>query len=128
MGSKAILCSHWADGCKGTIELAHEVVKLIESGKAKYKPLYADELPLVEKVRTIAKEIYRADDIASIRPSSRSRSSKPGFGHYPVCIAKTQYSFSTDPSQGCADGPWVPMRDVRLRPEPSSSWSSAATS
>ena len=117
VGSKAILCSHWADGSKGTIELAHEVVKMAESGKAKYKPLYADELPLVEKVRTIAKEIYRADDI-SLDPKAKELFKEfqdAGFGNYPVCIAKTQYSFSTDPNaKGAPTGHVLNVRDVRL--------------
>jgi formate--tetrahydrofolate ligase len=117
VGSKAILCSHWADGSKGTIELSHEVVKIAESGKAKYKPLYADELPLVEKVRTIAKEIYRADDIALDGKAKDlfKEFQDGGFGNYPVCIAKTQYSFSTDPNaKGAPTGHILNVRDVRL--------------
>jgi formate--tetrahydrofolate ligase len=117
VGSKAILCTHWADGSKGTIELANEVVKMAESGKAAYKPLYADELPLVEKVRTIAKEIYRASDIsldAKVRDLFKEFQDA-GFGNYPVCIAKTQYSFSTDPNaKGAPTGHVLPVRDVRL--------------
>jgi formate--tetrahydrofolate ligase len=117
VGSKAILCSHWADGSKGTIELANEVVKLAESGKAKYKPLYADELSLVDKVRTIAKEIYRAEDI-SLDPKAKELFKEfqdAGFGHYPVCIAKTQYSFTTDPNaKGAPTGHVLNVRDVRL--------------
>jgi formate--tetrahydrofolate ligase len=117
VGSKAILCSHWADGSKGTTELAHEVVKIAESGKARYKPLYADELPLVEKVRTIAKEIYRADDIALDGKAKDlfKEFQDGGFGNYPVCIAKTQYSFSTDPNaKGAPTGHILNVRDVRL--------------
>ena len=102
---------------KGTIELAHEVVKIAESGKAKYKPLYADELPLVEKVRTIAKEIYRADDISmdgKVKDLFKEFQDA-GFGNYPVCIAKTQYSFSTDPNaKGAPTGHTLNVRDVRL--------------
>jgi formate--tetrahydrofolate ligase len=117
VGSKAILCSHWADGSKGTIELSHEVVKIAESGKAKYKPLYADELPLVEKVRTIAKEIYRAEDISfdgKVKDLFKEFQ-EGGFGNYPVCIAKTQYSFSTDPNaKGAPTGHILNVRDVRL--------------
>jgi formate--tetrahydrofolate ligase len=117
VGSKAILCSHWADGSKGTIELSHEVVRIAESGKAKYKPLYADELPLVEKVRTIAKEIYRAEDISfdgKVKDLFKEFQDG-GFGNYPVCIAKTQYSFSTDPNaKGAPTGHILNVRDVRL--------------
>jgi len=117
VGSKAILCSHWADGSKGTTELAHEVVKLAESGKAAYKPLYADELPLWDKVKTIAQQIYRASDITGdqkVRDLFKEFQ-EAGFGHYPVCIAKTQYSFSTDPAlKGAPTGHVLNVRDVRL--------------
>jgi formate--tetrahydrofolate ligase len=117
VGSKAILCTHWADGSKGTIELAHEVVKIAESGKAAYKPLYADDLPLVEKVRTIAREIYRAGDISMDSKVKElfKEFQDAGFGNYPVCIAKTQYSFSTDPNaKGAPTGHTLNVRDVRL--------------
>jgi len=117
VGSKAILCSHWADGSKGTIELAHEVVRMAESGKAAYKPLYADELPLWDKVKSIAQNIYRASDITGdqkVRDLFKEYQDA-GFGHYPVCIAKTQYSFSTDPSlKGAPTGHVLNVRDVRL--------------
>jgi formate--tetrahydrofolate ligase len=117
VGSKAILCTHWANGSKGTIELANEVVRIAESGKAAYKPLYADELPLVEKVRTIAKEIYRASDISLDGKAKElfKEFQDAGFGNYPVCIAKTQYSFSTDPNaKGAPTGHVLNVRDVRL--------------
>jgi formate--tetrahydrofolate ligase len=117
VGSKAILCSHWADGSKGTEELAHEIVKLAESGKAAYKPLYTDEVPLWEKVKTIAQQIYRASDITGdqkVRDLFKEFT-EAGFGHYPVCIAKTQYSFSTDPAlKGAPTGHVLNVRDVRL--------------
>jgi formate--tetrahydrofolate ligase len=117
VGSKAILCSHWADGSKGTIELANEVVKLAEGGKAAYKPLYPDEMPLWDKVRTIAQQIYRASDITGdqkVRDLFKEFT-EAGFGHYPVCIAKTQYSFSTDPAlKGAPTGHVLNVRDVRL--------------
>jgi formate--tetrahydrofolate ligase len=117
VGSKAILCSHWADGSKGTIELANEVVKMAESGKAAYKPLYADDLPLVDKVRKIAQEIYRATDISMEQKVKDlfKEFQDAGFGNYPVCIAKTQYSFSTDPNaKGAPTGHTLNVRDVRL--------------
>ena len=117
VGSKAILCSHWADGSKGTEELAHEVVRLAEGGTSAFKPLYADELPLVDKVRTIAQSIYRASDI-SLDGKARELFKEfqdAGFGHYPVCIAKTQYSFSTDPNaKGAPVDHVLNVRDVRL--------------
>ncbi len=117
MGAKAILCSHWADGSKGTIELAHEVVRLAESGKANFKPLYADELPLVDKVRAIAQNIYRASDISMDQKVKDlfKEFQDGGFGHYPVCIAKTQYSFSTDPNaKGAPNDHVLNVRDLRL--------------
>ena len=117
VGSKAILCSHWADGSKGTEELAHEVVRLAEGGTSAFKPLYADELSLVDKVRTIAQSIYRASDI-SLDGKARELFKEfqdAGFGHYPVCIAKTQYSFSTDPNAtGAPVDHVLNVRDVRL--------------
>ena len=117
VGSKAILCSHWADGSKGTEELAHEVVRLAEGGTSAFKPLYADELPLVDKVRTIAQSIYRASDI-SLDGKARELFKEfqdAGFGHYPVCIAKTQYSFSTDPNaKGAPVDHVLNVRAVRL--------------
>ncbi|MCX7037484.1 MAG: formate--tetrahydrofolate ligase [Proteobacteria bacterium] len=117
IGTKAILCSHWAEGSKGTLELAHEVVRLAEGGTAKFKPLYESELPLVDKVRTIAQQIYRASDIsmdAKVRDLFKEFQDA-GFGHYPVCIAKTQYSFSTDPNaKGAPTDHVLNVRDVRL--------------
>jgi formate--tetrahydrofolate ligase len=117
IGVKAILCSHWADGSKGTIELANEVVSMAESGKAAFKPLYADEVPLLEKVRTIARKLYGASDVTAdqkVRDLFKDFTDG-GFGHYPVCIAKTQYSFSTDPAlKGAPVGHVLNIRDVRL--------------
>jgi len=117
IGTKAILCSHWAEGSKGTLELAHEVVRLAEGGTATFKPLYELELPLVDKVRTIAQQIYRASDISmdgKVRDLFKEFQDA-GFGHYPVCIAKTQYSFSTDPSaKGAPTDHVLNVRDVRL--------------
>jgi formate--tetrahydrofolate ligase len=117
IGTKAILCSHWAEGSKGTLELAHEVVRLAEGGTAQFKPLYESELPLVDKVRTIAQQIYRASDISmdgKVRDLFKEFQDA-GFGHYPVCIAKTQYSFSTDPNaKGAPTDHVLNVRDVRL--------------
>ena len=97
---KAVECTHWSDGGAGTEELAHEVVALVDGGHANFAPLYADEMPIWDKVRTIATRLYRADDIIAdqkIRNQIRDLQEN-GYGHFPVCIAKTQYSFSTDPN------------------------------
>jgi formate--tetrahydrofolate ligase len=117
MGTKAFLCTHWADGGKGTEALAHHVVKVIDEGKANFKPLYPENMKLRDKVKTIATEIYRAADIscdASIETQFRDFEAA-GFGHFPVCMAKTQYSFSTDPNKrGAPTGHIVPIRELRL--------------
>ena len=117
MGTKAFLCTHWADGGKGTEALAHHVVKVIDEGKANFKPLYPDDMKLRDKVKTIATEIYRAADI-SCEPSVETQFKDleaAGFGHLPVCMAKTQYSFSTDASKrGAPTGHIVPVRELRL--------------
>ncbi|MGC4028347.1 MAG: formate--tetrahydrofolate ligase [Steroidobacteraceae bacterium] len=117
LGVEAVLCSHWAEGSKGAVALAHAVVKIAESGQASYRPLYPDDMPLVEKVRTIAREIYRAQDISLDRRAREhlQQFQEEGFGNYPVCIAKTQYSFSTDPAaRGAPTGHTLNVRDVRL--------------
>ena len=117
MGTKAFLCTHWADGGKGTEDLAHHVVKVIDEGKANFKPLYPAEMKLRDKVKTIATEIYRAADIAcdaSVEAQFKDFEAA-GFGHFPVCMAKTQYSFSTDPGKrGAPTGHIVPIRELRL--------------
>jgi len=117
MGVKAIRCEHWAKGSAGTTELAEEVVSICEADAAQFAPLYEDSLPLFEKIRTIATRIYRADDVAAdmkIRNQLRDWEAA-GFGNLPVCMAKTQYSFSTDPNlRGAPTGHMVPIREVRL--------------
>lgn len=117
VGVKAILCKHWEKGSAGTTDLAHEVVALCESDTAQFAPLYSDDMPLFEKIKTVATRIYRADDIAAdvkIRTQLREWEAA-GFGHLPVCMAKTQYSFSTDPNlRGAPTGHIVPIREVRL--------------
>ena len=116
-GSEAILCKHWADGSKGSAELAKKVVEIVEGGTAEYKPLYPDDMPLFEKMETIAKEIYRADEVladAKIRNQLKEWENQ-GYGHLPVCMAKTQYSFTTDPTRrGAPTGHSLPIREVRL--------------
>jgi len=117
LGVTAVLAEHWAKGGAGAADLAKEVVRTIETKKAQFKFLYPDDMPLVEKVRTIAREIYRADDIDVPKPikAQFTELEKAGFGHYPICMAKTQYSFSTDPNlKGAPTGFTVPVRELRL--------------
>ncbi len=117
LGVKAILCTHWANGGEGTKELASHVVELIEKEKSDFKYLYKDNLPLFKKVEKIAKEIYHASEVVAdtkIRDQLRSFE-KSGYGNLPVCIAKTQFSFSTDPDlKGAPSGHVLPIREVRL--------------
>jgi formate--tetrahydrofolate ligase len=116
-GVKAHLCRHWAEGGKGAEALARDVVSLADSGKAKFKPLYPDAMPLVDKIRTVAREIYRAKDVDISGAAQRKlqQFEKDGYGALPVCMAKTQYSFSANPDlRGAPDGFTLPVRDVRL--------------
>ena len=117
LGSEAILCKHWADGSKGTKELATRIAEIADSGTSQFSPLYADEMPLFEKIETVAKRIYRADEVLAdkkIRDQLRQWESA-GYGNLPVCMAKTQYSFSTDQNlRGAPTGHSVPVREVRL--------------
>jgi formate--tetrahydrofolate ligase len=116
-GVHAVPSTHWAEGGKGAEALAEAVVQLCEHGGAQFRMLYSDEVPIWEKARRIAREIYGADDIIAdkkIRDQIHELDDK-GYGHYPVCMAKTQYSFSTDPNLlGAPTGHVVPIREVRL--------------
>jgi formate--tetrahydrofolate ligase len=116
-GSEAILCQHWAKGSEGTEELATRVAQIADSGVSQFAPLYRDDLPLFDKIERVAKSIYRADEVLAdkkIRNQLREWE-EAGFGHLPVCMAKTQYSFSTDPNlRGAPTGHSVPVREVRL--------------
>ncbi|MBO0754930.1 MAG: formate--tetrahydrofolate ligase [Bradyrhizobiaceae bacterium] len=117
LGVEAFMADHWAEGGKGAADVARAVVKVVESGKSKLKLLYPDEMPLLEKIRTIAKEIYRARDIAVEKPvrDQLANFEAMGYGKLPVCIAKTQYSFSTNPdAKGAPLDHIVPVREVRL--------------
>ena len=117
LGVDAIVCSHWADGGAGTEELAHKVVELADSGSAKFAPLYPDDMTLWDKTKTIAQNIYGADDItADQRVTDQFKQYQEfGFGHFPICMAKTQYSFSSDPAlKGVPSGFTVPIREIRL--------------
>jgi len=117
LGVEAVQCDHWALGSAGTEELAKTVVRTIEAKPANFKPLYPDDMKLWDKVSTIARELYGASEIvadSAIRKQF-AELQEGGFGHYPVCIAKTQYSFSTDPNlKGAPSGHVVPVREVRL--------------
>ncbi|PRD37744.1 formate--tetrahydrofolate ligase [Gemmobacter lutimaris] len=116
-GAEAILCKHWAQGSAGIEDLAKKVVQLAESGAANFSPLYPDEMPLFQKIETIAKRIYHADEVLadkSIRDQLKTWEAA-GYGHLPICMAKTQYSFTTDPNlRGAPTGHSVPVREVRL--------------
>ncbi|MBR9862273.1 MAG: formate--tetrahydrofolate ligase [Rhodobacteraceae bacterium] len=116
-GSEAIVSQHWEFGSKGSEALATRVAEIAESGASQFAPLYGDEMPLFEKIETIAKRIYRADEVLAdkkIRDQLRLWEEQ-GYGNLPVCMAKTQYSFSTDPNlRGAPTGHSVPVREVRL--------------
>jgi formate--tetrahydrofolate ligase len=117
MGVEAILCTHWSDGAAGAVPLAEAVMRRIAAGEARFAPLYPDAMPLADKIRTIAREIYRARDVAIPESvlAKLARFESQGFGHVPVCIAKTQYSFSADPTaMGAPEGHVLPVREVRL--------------
>src|SRR5438034_1097615 len=117
LGVEALIADHWAEGGAGAADVARAVVKVAESGKSKLKLLYPDDMPLIEKIRTIAKEIYRAADIDVHKPvrDQLAQFEQMGYGHLPVCMAKTQYSFSTNPdSKGAPKDHIVTVREVRL--------------
>ena len=115
-GARAILCRHWADGGAGAAELAEHVAGLCEGG-ATLTPLYPDDMPLADKIETIATRIYRADGVeigAKIR-AQLTEWEQAGHGNLPICMAKTQYSFTTDPTRrGAPTGFTIPVREVRL--------------
>jgi formate--tetrahydrofolate ligase len=116
-GSEAILCQHWAKGSDGIKDLSERVVEMVEGGTAQFAPLYPDEMPLFEKIETVAKRIYRADEVIAVQKIRDQLKSweDQGYGHLPVCMAKTQYSFTTDPSRrGAPTGHSLPVREVRL--------------
>jgi formate--tetrahydrofolate ligase len=116
-GSEAIVSQHWEFGSKGAEDLARRVAEVADSGVSQFSPIYKDELPLMDKINRIAKSIYRADEVIAdkkIRDQLKLWEEQ-GYGHLPVCMAKTQYSFSTDPNlRGAPTGHSVPVREVRL--------------
>ena len=116
-GVKAFDCNHWGEGSKGTRELAQHVADVADSGAADFQTLYADDMPLWEKARHIARTLYGAEDITADKKvrDQFARFEAEGYGHFPVCMAKTQYSFSTDPTaMGAPSGHEVGIREVRL--------------
>ena len=116
-GALAFLCKHWAQGGAGIEELARKVVELAESDVADFKPLYPNEMGLFAKIEAIAKGIYRADGVEADKAIHDQLKiwEAAGYGHLPICIAKTQYSFTTDPSmRGAPTGFTIPVREVRL--------------
>lgn len=116
-GAEAILCKHWADGSAGMTEMATRVAEIADSDQSKFEVLYPDDMSLADKIDTIARKIYRADR-AEIDGKLRAQLKEwedQGYGNLPVCMAKTQYSFSTDPSQrGAPTGFTIPVNEVRL--------------
>jgi formate--tetrahydrofolate ligase len=116
-GVQAINCTHWADGGAGAVDLAEKISELADSGAAQFRTLYSDELSLWDKAKRVATNIYGADDIIADKKVRQQFEDfeKAGYGRYPVCMAKTQYSFSTDPNLlGAPTGHVVPIREVRL--------------
>ena len=117
MGSEAVLCKHWEKGSEGTVDLAERVAAIADSELGNFAPLYSDEMSFFGKIETIAKRIYRADEVlvdAKIRNQLKEWETA-GYGNLPVCMAKTQYSFTTDPNlRGAPIGHAVPVREVRL--------------
>ena len=117
LGAEAVVADHWARGGEGAVDLARAIVAVAESGRAEFRFLYPDEMPLWDKVRTIAQRLYGARDVEADK-SVKDRFAAlqgDGFGHLPVCIAKTQYSFTTDPNiKGAPSDHVVTVREVRL--------------
>ncbi|MBU0797235.1 MAG: formate--tetrahydrofolate ligase [Alphaproteobacteria bacterium] len=117
LGVDCFLNNHWAEGGAGIEAMAHRVAELADGGTARFQPIYEDSLPLFEKVQKVARTIYGAEDIAADAAVMKrfEQLEADGFGHFPVCIAKTQYSFSTDATaKGAPSGHIVPIREVRL--------------
>jgi formate--tetrahydrofolate ligase len=116
-GAEAIVSKHWALGSEGSEALAKRVAEIADADMANFAPIYADDMPLADKIQTICKRIYRADE-ALMDKSIRDQLKKweeQGYGNLPVCMAKTQYSFSTDPNlRGAPTGHSVPVREVRI--------------
>ena len=116
-GAEAVVSQHWEFGSKGSENLAKKVVEVVDAGNANFAPIYPDDMPLFQKLETIAKRIYRADEVLAdqkIRDQLKLWEEQ-GYGNLPICVAKTQYSFSTDPTlRGAPTGHSIPVREVRL--------------
>ncbi len=116
-GAEAVVSQHWEHGSAGSENLAKKVVEVVDAGNANFSPIYPDDMPLFEKLETIAKRIYRADEVLAdkkIRDQLKLWEEQ-GYGNLPICVAKTQYSFSTDPGlRGAPTGHSIPVREVRL--------------
>ncbi|OIQ82912.1 formate--tetrahydrofolate ligase [mine drainage metagenome] len=115
-GAEVCLCTHWKNGGEGAVDLAHSVLKTIEQGRTDFRLLYSDEMSLVDKIRTVARKIYGAADISmSARVDGELQQLQQRYGHFPVCIAKTQYSFSADKELlGAPSGHILPVAEIRL--------------
>ena len=116
-GSEAIVSRHWELGGEGAEDLARRVAEVADGGTSQFSPIYPDEMPLAEKIQTICKRIYRADEALMDKKirDQLHQWEEQGYGNLPVCMAKTQYSFSTDPNlRGAPDGHSVPVREVRI--------------
>ncbi len=116
-GSEAIVSRHWEFGSQGSKELATRVAEIADAGIANFAPIYPDDMPLFEKIETIAKQIYRADEVLADKKihNQLKQWEQQGYGHLPICMAKTQYSFTSDPSRrGAPDNHSLPVREVRL--------------
>ena len=117
MGAEAIVSKHWADGSAGSESLAKRVAEVADAGEANFSPIYPDDMPLAEKIQNICKNIYRADEAVMDKKilDQLKDWEAQGYGHLPVCMAKTQYSFSTDPNlRGAPTGHVIPVREVRI--------------
>ena len=116
-GAEAYVNTHWSDGGKGAVATARRIVEIVKEGGANFAPLYPDEMGLLDKIEIIAKGIYRAEDVVADQKirSQLEQWEKAGYGHLPVCMAKTQYSFTTDPNRrGAPTGHSIPIRELRL--------------
>ena len=124
MGAEAIVSKHWADGSAGSENLAKRVAEVADAGEANFSPIYPDDMPLADKIQNICKNIYRADEAVMDKILEQLKDwEAQGYGHLPVCMAKTQYSFSTDPNlRGAPTGHVIPVREVRISAGAASLW------
>jgi formate--tetrahydrofolate ligase len=117
MGTEAIVSKHWANGSAGSENLAKRVAEVADADEANFSPIYPDDMSLEDKIQNICKNIYRADEAVMDKKilDQLKDWEEQGYGHLPVCMAKTQYSFSTDPNlRGAPTGHVIPVREVRI--------------